>query len=406
MRTTVVRCLSPLSTRGFLSKLAALARFCEGFRRRKRRLHGLVTRTGGAPSHMDAPHNLEDDDKISRWQISPSVLVVLQQVYSMDPFPSTEVRQQLASKLKAHPRQIQTWFQNRRARERRLGGTVQRPPATPMVSVGPSDYVGAAPQGTFSHDPYMDAFARQLQQQPQMATGMAQQLPVFPHASLESSLTNHLRQAVVDSLKTGGGGIGGGEGGGSDGGCGARALSMAALQGVAPGAFPPGLDSASLIATQVRPCTGSGGMSMPQATAQAFPSIWQQTTGVGALPPLQGEMQFPGQQQQQTPRVAHAQQAHMSPAMEMTRSGISGPLDALALLSPSDADPTCPLVAAVAADPPSGLLLDGKPQQQANQMQQFAQLQQQSQQLQEQQQVTAGPLSSTLALTPTPAPDP
>ena len=353
---------------------------------------------------MDALHNLEDDDKISRWQISPSVLVVLQQVYSMDPFPSTEVRQQLASKLKAHPRQIQTWFQNRRARERRLGGTVQRPPATPMAS-GPSDYMGAAPQGAFSHDPYMDAFARQLQQQPQMAAGMAQQLSVFPHAALESSLTNHLRQAVVDSLKTGGG-IGGGEGGGSEGGCGARALSMAALQGVNPGAFPPGFDSASLIATQVRQCTGSGGMPMPQATAQAFPSIWQQTAGLSALPPLQGEMQLAGQQQQ-NPRVAHAQQAHMSPAMEMTRSGISGPLDALALLShPSDADPTCPLAAAVAADPPSGLLLDGQPQQQAKQLQQFAQLQQQSQQLQEQQQVTPGPLSQTLALTPDPWPWP
>ena len=342
-----------------------------------------LTPAAGAPSHnMDALHNLEDDDKISRWQISPSVLVVLQQVYSMDPFPSTEVRQQLASKLKAHPRQIQTWFQNRRARERRLGGTVQRPPATSMASAGPSDYAGAQ-QGAYSHDPYMDAFARQLQQQPQMAAGVAQQLPVFPHAALESSLTNHLRQAVVDSLKAGGGGIGGGEGGGSD----ARALSMAALQGVAPGAFPSGFDSASLIATQVRQCTGSSGSNMPQATAQAFPSIWQQTAGLGALPPLQGEVQFPGQQQQ-SPRVAHA---HMSPAMEMTRSGISGPLDALALLShPSDADSGCPsMAAAVAADPPAGLLDGhGVPQQQAKQLQQFAQLQQQSQQLQEQQQVT------------------
>ena len=182
---------------------------------------------------MDSLNHPEEDDKISRWQISPSVLVVLQQVYSMDPFPSTEVRQQLAAKLKAHPRQIQTWFQNRRARERRLGGTVQRPPATPMASA--SDHT----QGVFSHDPYMDAFARQLQHQ------------------------THLRQAVVDSLKPAGGGLGGGEGGGAEGGCGARALSMAALQGVAPGAFPPGaFDSAALLATQVRPCTGTGNARM------------------------------------------------------------------------------------------------------------------------------------------------
>ena len=45
-----------------------------------------LTPAAGAPSHnMDALHNLEDDDKISRWQISPSVLVVLQQVYSSLP---------------------------------------------------------------------------------------------------------------------------------------------------------------------------------------------------------------------------------------------------------------------------------------------------------------------------------
>ena len=166
---------------------------------------------------------------------------------------------------------------------------------------------------------------------------------------------------------------------------------------------------------------------MPRATAQAFPSIWQQTGGLGALPPLQGEVQHaplppqpaqaqgPPPQQAQQAQQAQAQQAEQAqgqagapaaaappappvpPAMEMTRSGLSGPLDALALLAhPTEADPTCPLVAAVAADPPSGLDLDGKPLRQVQTaQQQLSQLAQQQTQQQQRQAQLMKQLQST-----------
>ena len=163
-------------------------------------------------------------------------------------------------------------------------------------------------------------------------------------------------------------------------------------------------------------------MAMPRATAQAFPSIWQQTGGLGALPPLQGEVQHaplppqPAQAQGPPPQQAQqaqAQQAEQAPqqagapaaesrpkvppAMEMTRSGLSGPLDALALLAhPTEADPTCPLVAAVAADPPSGLDLDGKPLRQVQTaQQQLSQLAQQQTQQQQRQAQLMKQLQST-----------
>jgi hypothetical protein len=53
-----------------------------------------------------------------RWNIPPSALVILEEVFAAQHFPSVESRDKLAKELGVKPRQIQVWFQNRRQRER------------------------------------------------------------------------------------------------------------------------------------------------------------------------------------------------------------------------------------------------------------------------------------------------
>ncbi|KAI8925067.1 homeobox domain-containing protein, partial [Entophlyctis helioformis] len=54
-----------------------------------------------------------------RRRIHNDSLLVLQRQYRIDDRPSWETRQQLAERLGMTNREIQVWFQNRRAKERR-----------------------------------------------------------------------------------------------------------------------------------------------------------------------------------------------------------------------------------------------------------------------------------------------
>ncbi|KAI7852653.1 homeobox protein EgHBX4, partial [Circinella umbellata] len=55
-----------------------------------------------------------------RTHLKPSQLTILQNSFSVNPLPDASVRSQLAQDLNVSERTIQIWFQNRRAKARKL----------------------------------------------------------------------------------------------------------------------------------------------------------------------------------------------------------------------------------------------------------------------------------------------
>jgi len=67
----------------------------------------------------------DDDEEIShpkkRQRTTPEQLEVLEKVYEKEKLPGSDLRKELALKLKMTPRRVQVWFQNKRAKEKRIG---------------------------------------------------------------------------------------------------------------------------------------------------------------------------------------------------------------------------------------------------------------------------------------------
>jgi len=55
-----------------------------------------------------------------RQRTSPEQLEILEQVYLQERLPGLDLRKELAQKLKMTPRRVQVWFQNKRAKEKRM----------------------------------------------------------------------------------------------------------------------------------------------------------------------------------------------------------------------------------------------------------------------------------------------
>jgi len=56
-----------------------------------------------------------------RQRTNPEQLEILESVYKVEKLPGSELRKELAVKLKMTPRRVQVWFQNKRAKEKRMG---------------------------------------------------------------------------------------------------------------------------------------------------------------------------------------------------------------------------------------------------------------------------------------------
>jgi len=62
----------------------------------------------------------ENPQPKKRQRTSPEQLEILERVYTQERLPGLDLRKELAQKLKMTPRRVQVWFQNKRAKEKRM----------------------------------------------------------------------------------------------------------------------------------------------------------------------------------------------------------------------------------------------------------------------------------------------
>ncbi len=80
------------------------------------------------------------DEEKPRWSLSEEGRMKMEEVYAMNKFPPTAVRERLAREVGGTMRQIQVWFQNRRQRDQSHNPANHAPLVMPFVPVVPAFY--------------------------------------------------------------------------------------------------------------------------------------------------------------------------------------------------------------------------------------------------------------------------
>jgi len=97
---------------------------------RRRRSNSIQDGKNGAGREKeDSAESAEDEawgdegdkDDSRRKRATPEQVFILEQVFDMNPLPTAATKKELAKRIGMSHRQIQVWFQNKRARMKRMG---------------------------------------------------------------------------------------------------------------------------------------------------------------------------------------------------------------------------------------------------------------------------------------------
>lgn len=89
-------------------------------------LHGRI---GSEADNLVMMHNSRRGVN-KRWVLEPEDSILLERVFALEKCPGRELCQELATRLKVRPRQVQVWFQNRRQRTKSNAAKAATPAAT------------------------------------------------------------------------------------------------------------------------------------------------------------------------------------------------------------------------------------------------------------------------------------